>query len=466
MSTFGFLKPDIVMPSTGKTHTQNLSRPIVQSPSGFLTDNQVLARAIPPLVLLVACLAVYWPIFHHGFLRAWDDQWVVQNPYTELGFVRVNMWDVLTQFYHGQYSPVNEYYYMLIYLAKGYNPAVFHAASLLLHFSNTLLVYYFVQRVLIQSRSFSGSSVQRISFLTALLFSVHPFLVEAVAWLSASKILVYSFFYLLALHAYLSYIQTKQWRLYFLTILLFVFSFGGKEQAVTMPCALLLLDYVSSRNLGGKRVWLEKAPFFGLSLLFGYVTFLSQKVNGEGMLSHQAGYPFYQNIVFGFYSLTEYITKCLFPIRLSFLYPFPNTPGEPMPIRFWIYPVITLFCVFSLWNFWKQRWVFFGIAFFLIHIGITLNFIPTARYSIIADRYVYLASVGIFFLLAYFFDKAITLGGRYQKPLLGLYALYIGILGIYGGYRVTAWRDADRLKAEIREVLLQRGDYQQHIDAY
>ena len=45
--------------------------------------------------------------------------------------------------------------------------------------------------------------MQRIAFLTALLVGIHPFLVEAVAWIAASKILLYACFYLIALHCYL-----------------------------------------------------------------------------------------------------------------------------------------------------------------------------------------------------------------------------------------------------------------------
>jgi hypothetical protein len=421
-------------------------------------------RALPASLLLLSSLLVYWPVYFHEFLLAWDDQWVVQNAYTEDGLNFTNLWKIISEFYHGQYAPTNELYYALLYWASGYNAVVFHLGSLFLHMCCIILVYSFLLKLLSMSGSFSTRSYQRIAFFTALLFGIHPFLVESVAWLSASKTIIYSLFYLLALHSWLAYLRRRKWASYVATVVLFFISFGGKEQAVVLPCCLLLLDYVTGRSLKEKAVWLEVIPFFVLAAFFGYVTLLSQAVNGDGVLSHRVGYPVYQNIVFGFYTMTEYFIKCILPIRLSYVYPFPNLPNDPLPVRFWIYPFAVIFAGVGLWSVWKQKWIFFGVAFFLIHIAVALNFIPTARFAIVADRYVYLASIGILFLVMYLVDKAVVMGIKYGRVLSAIGFCYIFGLGIYSHERVKVWHDPDTLKREIRETIRQRNDYGQHSD--
>lgn len=99
--------------------------------------------------LLLAGIAVYYPALRHQFLTLWDDQWVVMNSYTEGGVHWRNLWAILTEFYHGQYAPFNEYFYLTLYnLSGGYHPVVFHAASICLHLANVLWVYVLLQKIL------------------------------------------------------------------------------------------------------------------------------------------------------------------------------------------------------------------------------------------------------------------------------------------------------------------------------
>ncbi|WP_256007184.1 hypothetical protein [Pedobacter deserti] len=413
------------------------------------------------LALAVAAVLVYIPVFSHQFQLAWDDQWVVINLYTAGGFTMENLEAIFTDFYEGQYAPLNQLSYTALYALFGYDPFWFHTFGVLLHVANAVLTYFFMLRLLGKAESFERASVQRIAMITALLMAVHPFLVESVAWISASKILIYSFFYLAALHAYLSYLENRKVAFYLLTLFLFVCSFGGKEQAVTLPVCLLLVDYTLKRDLKSRSVWLEKIPFFVLSLIFGYITLLSQGADKVGLLSDAPKYPFYQNIIFASYSITEYLVKCLFPVNLSYLYMFPNAMGENVPLRFWLYPAMLLIIVVSFLDFWKKRWVFFGIVFFIIHLGVALHIIPISRFAIVADRYVYMASIGVFFLIAYFLDKALQYK-KYNRLALSGFVVYLIVLGAYGHQHSKIWHDSTMLKKELKDLLKQRNDFQKH----
>ena len=411
------------------------------------------------LFLFSAAVMVYWPILDGRFLMLWDDQWVAMNSYTEAGFTATNIWRVLTEFYEGQYAPMNELTYITLYALVGYDPFWFHLTSLVIHIINVGLVYFFIKRLLRLAGGFSLSARQRIAFITALLLAVHPFTVESVAWISASKTIIYVLFYLVALLFYLKYTQGKKIMFYLLTILFFIISFGGKEQAVVLPLCLLLVDNALKRDLRSYKIWLEKIPFFLLALFFGIVTLLSH--GPIDLTAENTGYPFYQRIVFACYTLIEYLSKCLLPVKLSYIYPFPNQIGEPLPVRFWFYPAALILLIASLWSFWRRKWIFFGVTFFVIHIAVTLHIISLSRFAIVADRYVYLSAVGVFFIIACFINKGCTHEFKYRKAVVPAFVIYLASIGVYAHTRTYVWHDVYSLKKELREQLQEREDYRE-----
>ncbi|MES2807079.1 MAG: hypothetical protein V4619_00540 [Bacteroidota bacterium] len=411
------------------------------------------------ITLVVLCLFAYFPTFNNQFQNFWDDQWVVINTYTTDGFALANVKRILSEYYHGQYAPVNQLFYTLLFKLFGYNPFWFHAACLGIHVLNASLIFSFIKRLLLLSNEFAESSIWRLAFFTSLLFAIHPFLVEAVAWVSASKILLYALFYLIALHYYLRYTISLKLRYYLLALFFYIVSFGAKEQAVTFPVFVILIDYVSKRNLKDPQVWLEKLPIIVLTISFGIFTMLSQAATGSGALSTEASYPFGQRVIFASYALFEYLFKCIIPYKLSYLYPFPNVVGQAVPPRFWPYPVALVVIIICLWSFLKQKWVAFGLLFFLIHIAVALHIIPISRFAIVADRYVYLASAGVFFVMALLLDKAVALLPKYKILFTTLIVIYVCALALYTNSYVKHWHDTDTLKKEVTELLKQRPDY-------
>jgi hypothetical protein len=212
-------------------------------------------------LLTVIPLAVYFPVLGHDFQYYWDDQWQIINQYTEGGLSFQNIWTIFTTPYGGQYSPVTGLMHLLLYTVFGYNPFWFHAASLLLHIANTLLIFVCIERLLETGKQFEIEYKPGVAFVAALIFACHPLNVETVAWLSASKILVYTFFYLLATLAFLSYLNRGKVFFYFLTLFLFACSFGGKEQAVCFPLWLMLLYWLNGHSFKSRKVWLALMPF-------------------------------------------------------------------------------------------------------------------------------------------------------------------------------------------------------------
>lgn len=418
-----------------------------------------------PLICL-SCLLVYTPVVFLDFQRAWDDGWMVMNHYTVMGFTWDNLRAVFTDFYAAQYGPINEVIYMAIYATFGYNPVVYHLYPLLLHLVNACLVLLFVQQLI--EEYIDKVTARRIAFATALLFAIHPLQVESIAWISASKIPLYTFFALLFLLTYIRYARTGKIGFYLGSFLLFVCSFGSKEQSVILPLLLPLIDWVLNRtpfacgenpvkNKVTKQSWvylfLEKAPFVLFSLFAGLYTYTNQSAS---IIERWAGYPIGQRMVFAGYSLVEYLGHLVFPIKLLYLYPFPMAPGKEMPAGLFIYPVITVAAAIVLMKILKrQNWpVIFGILFFLINMALMLHLIAMSRFSIMADRYVYLPSVGIFFIAAWYavpwLQKVVANGKNWIFVLVACYLLY---LGGYAHFRTYVWKDDKTLKKEFKELI-------------
>ncbi len=416
-------------------------------------------------LLAVACLLVYLPTLWNDFQASWDDNWMVMNHYTEDGFAWYNLKGVFTELHVAQYSPVNEIIYMAIYAVFGYHPAAYHLYPMLLHIINSCLVLALIQR-LVGGRT-DVVTARRVAFVTALLFAIHPIQVESIAWISASKIPLYTFFVLLAMLAYIRYARTGKTGFYIAAFLLFVCSFGSKEQSVVLPVTLLLLDWVLGRTSvpcgeepgkpAGKQPWgyllLEKLPFILFALFAGLFTYANQS---EYVIEKWAGYPFGQRMVFACYSLVEYFGKLVFPANLLYMYPFPMAPGLPLPARYFIYPVIIAAFTYFLIRIAKpNNWpVFFGLLFFLVNMALMLHVVAMSRFTIIADRYVYLASVGIFFIAAWYgvpWLQKMAAGGK--KWILVVAACYLLYLGGYAHYRTYAWKDSGTLKREFMELV-------------
>lgn len=414
-------------------------------------------------ILIVLTALLYGRSLNNEFLFKWDDQWVVINTYTEQGFTWHNLWRVLTDFYHGQYAPLNELLYMTVFSISGYNPMLFHAATIAIHVGNVLLVYFFISGLLWRmcSKRFirpaangdARADMRTWAFMTALLFAVHPVCVESVSWLSASKILVYSFYYLIGLCLYLRYTEKRSKSLYLMVLLLFIMSFGGKEQAVVFFLSCLLVDYATGRHEGWRFLLLEKLPFILLSLFFGFITIMSQWGHGS---SSMPNYDMTDRFILACYSLYEYMMKALIPINLSYIYPFPFQPGEIISIKVYLYIIFVLVLGYGLYIYRHNRLFVFAILFFVVNLIVALHIIPISRFAVTADRYAYLALIAPCMILA----------GIYVRYMHGKSALAVNALfGIYIIFLVATtftyegqWKNSTTLKQHMREILNSRDD--------
>lgn len=419
-----------------------------------MIKGMVRKKKVVVVVVMSAIIAMaYVPILENDFLENWDDQWMVlDNPYL-VQADGINMKAVFTEPYGGQYSPINTLAYSLIIHISGMKASSFHLFSLVIHILNFILVGFVIEKLLsLIKKPEVGNNIRFfIAWGTAFLFGIHPMQVESVAWISASKIPLYSFFYLLGLWSYLWYKQKDKPIYLILTSFCFICSFLSKEQAVVFVLSLVAVDLVVHSKWKDKKIWLEKTPFLILALLFGGYTLWIQQ---GGLLSNT--YPLYQRFIFANYSFWEYIIKLIVPLNLSHFYFFPIDIGEVLPLRFWFYPFVTIIFAWILYEYRQKlnKLYLFGGLFFLINIGLVLHIIPNSRGAIIADRYIYLSSIGFFLILLFALSKWLQNHRRsVQNVTIVAAGVYLLVLAGYTHHRAQAWKNMETINEDVRHVV-------------
>lgn len=411
-------------------------------------------------LLVLITISLYWRSFSNEFLMLWDDQWMVFNSYTAGGLTPENLKRILTDIYYGQYSPLNQLVYTLLYCIAGYDPVVYHGFNILMHVLNVVIAYLFVNSLLTAMRGDLHPAAPEgdvlymtanASFIAALLFAVHPVNVEAVAWVSASKIVVCSFFYLMGLYLYVRYIGSRSRLTYIAVLLLFALAFGAKEQAVAFVLCCMVIDYAVRRKESLMDLLLEKLPMILLALFFGFLTMLTHWHSGSGTMPEYTGIA--NRMVLSSFSTFDYISKTLVPNNLSYLYPFPYQPGERIPMRLWLFPILAIAVIVYFYRKRRNRLMMFAVLFFLANLVLMLHIIPMSRFTMVCDRYFYVALLGPATFAGWW-----AAYGLVRRPAITLVILipYFLYLSAYTFAYQEDWRSSSDLKREMRKTLRER----------
>jgi protein O-mannosyl-transferase len=214
---------------------------------------------------------------------------------------------------------------------------------------------------------------------------------------------------------------------------------------VVLPVVLVLVDYYQGMK-AGRKIILEKIPFFLLAFCFGGLAFYIQ--NRGGVTVAMENFSIWQRTMFASYGLIMYVIKLFVPFKLAAFHPYPLINKEDvLPVIFYFYPFIAFgFLGLTLYFFRKTKAVIFGLLFFLVTVTLVLQFISVG-FAIMADRYSYLCYVGLLFVVAYLLDtlrkKSDAIDWKYPITIL----LTVGALVFsYQTYsRTQVWKNSETL---------------------
>jgi len=364
------------------------------------------------LALVLATFIAYEPMRHNGFVNYDDDVYVTENRNVNRGITAESVFWAFTNPHRSMWHPLTSLSHMLDCQLFGLVPFWHHLTSLLFHIAGTLLLFWILKRM---------TGAVWLSAFVAAVFALHPLNVESVAWVAERKSVLSSFFWMLTIAAYLRYAERPGIDRYLLVVLVFCLALMAKPMVVTLPFALLLLDYwplgrfqwgrqsreessmqsesakVSYRNSPSWRLVVEKIPLFILSAVLSVITFIAQKSGGAVMWTDSL--PLNFRIPNALVSYLTYIGKMFWPSRLAVFYPHPRGT-----VSIWLAVVVALLLLaLSIWvirSARSRRYLLVGWLWYLGTLVPVVGLVQAGGQAR-ADRYMYLPMIGLLIIITW-----------------------------------------------------------------
>lgn len=389
----------------------------------------LIRNALTCLFLIAIILAVYLQVKDFEFITLDDNNYVFQNPYVQQGLTQKSIITAFTTTTGSFWIPVTVLSLMTDYEIYGLNAGGYHLTNVLFHILNTLLLFFTLKQL---TGSFFRSS------FAASFFAVHPMFVESVAWISERKDVLSMFFLLLTIIFYNRYARQKNTAGYFYIFIFFALGLMAKPMLVTLPFALLLLDYWPLNRLSLSRknflkkltpLLIEKIPLFFFSILFSIITFTTQ--NRGGAVVRLENYPIIVRINNAVISYILYLKKFFIPTDLAVFYPHPlntiplwQTAISASLLMLVSYAAIRLS---KKYPFFLMGWLWFAGILFPV-IGISQSGLQA-----MADRFIYIPSIGLIIIMTWGATTFINSLNIKRKIIVPLVFLILFI------FSATAW---------------------------
>lgn len=377
--------------------------------------------------LFLLLVLIYGRSLFHDFVF-WDDpDLILDNPFIR-GVTPENVVYAFTHYDPDLYVPLTFLSFQLNYLIGGLEPFIYHLTNLLLHVGSSLLVGWIALRL---------SGRKSVALLTALLFAVHPVNVEAVAWVSARKDVLSGFFFLASLGSFLQWRSGGDRRWYAAALGAFLCGLLSKVSILGLPVILLLADWYETKTLRWRSL-LASAPFFLLSVLFGYVA-LFGKLGGT--------FPLWAKLLVGMQAAMFSLWHLVWPFDYALIYPFAGTAS----LARWdlLLPLLLIIFVSAATVLLRKRFPTPFLAWWWYLILLAPSFLTAEKGSdlvaqlyLTSDRYVYVAAIGVFLLAA----KAVEiLRRRSERPAVAAAGIVLIGFAVIAFFQSLVWENTETL---------------------
>jgi len=388
-------------------------------------------------IIIAIIFITYSPVLKNGFTN-WDDNILITENLKIREISLRNIYDIFCSYYTGTYIPLTVLSYAIEYNFVKLKSTLYHATNLVLHIFNSLLVFWLIY---ILSKNILTS------FIVAILFGIHPLKVESVAWLTARKDVLYTFFFFISVIMYIFWIKTKLKKYYWLSFISFVLSVFSKPSAVALVIILFLFDYYFKIKFD-KQIIIEKIPFFIVSIIFCTINIIAQYSFTK--FTPEKIFPISINIFNTSYTIIFYLHKTIFPSKLSCLYPNP----EKNNLIYLLSPILVLILILIvIISNKKTNKIMFAFLFYIITLIPVIGFIPLASFTIIADRYTYIPTTGLFYIIGicftYLFYKKIIYSSLIKPILICCFIIIITVFSVITSIRCRVWYDSITLWTDV-----------------
>lgn len=326
------------------------------------------------------------------------------------------------------YRPLRTLVYSLVHAAWGLEPLPYHAINVALHGGNVLLVF-FIFSSLARSNG-AGAAV-------AALFAVHPLSTEAVSNVTGLTDVLFAFLYLLALKLHLRRAIGDRHRMTWAAVVvsLCVLSLLAKEMALSLPLMILLIDW-ASRSASRRPSYIAYITSLVLACV-AFVGLRSWLLGTVGQGGEYAGGTFLRTMLMQAKVVGKYLQLIFFPVGQSARHTtsIPVSISEPGVVGSLV--VLGALLGLAVWGWRRDRWVTFGVGWFLIALLPVMNFLPI-RGDLMGERFCYLPMVGMIFLSVHAASR--LLAERHAAVGTSLLLVTLGALAVLTIQRNRTWR--------------------------
>ncbi|MBI4962228.1 MAG: tetratricopeptide repeat protein [Desulfomonile tiedjei] len=390
------------------------------------------------------------------------------------------------------------------------------------------VVYHVINSVLVFAFLLMTGTGRRAAFIGALVFAAHPIQVGTVAWIAERKNVLSTLFYLSSMILFLKYLSrgsskylaagqlndvgarhasptgdpadprdvaptrdasriqsldpgtSAGWHYLFFVAILFVLGLLSKPSTVTLPAALLCLVFVCYREmLKDRGVVYVLTALFLLALAWGGYVLSTERTYSSILPPLQ-----YRPLVTAG-AIWFYLGKFLAPLQLAPLYPRWDVVENPGWFALGLVALMALGSVLVYFRKGLDKWIVWGMLFFLINLAMVSGLIPFGYMSnsFVADHFLYLPMVGLALIVA----RCIHLFGRDfgfetlpgKIAIVGLY-LWVAVLGLLSVKQTMLWRDPASVWEATLEInktsvaaynnygllCIERGDFKKAINMF
>ncbi|MHB1024873.1 MAG: tetratricopeptide repeat protein [Desulfobacteria bacterium] len=413
-------------------------------------------RLLIAVTIALLAVTVFWQVLGHPFVNLDDGDYVTTNPVVLGGLSKSGFAWAFSTMHSTNWHPLTWLSHMVDVELFGLNPRGHHLTSLLLHALNSSLLFLLLSRM-------TGANWP--SAFAAAAFAVHPLRVESVAWIAERKDVLGGLFWILTMGAYVRYTERATLGRYLCVVLLFALGLMAKPMLVTLPFALLLLDYWPLSRLprrgilfgsplegnvqaGGPGVLVEKIPLFLLTVVSCVFTYTASRYGGA--LVDHGKIPFLVKATNALVSYASYIGKTMWPSSLAIFYPYPNA----VPPTWTIVGAAALAAgaiMVSIWYGKRFPYLPVGLFWFAGTLIPVIGLVQVGSQGM-ADRYTYIPSIGLFIAFAWGI-RDLSAGWRQRKVVLAcLFGVVIVAMSAVTLRQLTYWSSSTTLFTHAIEV--------------
>jgi Flp pilus assembly protein TadD len=416
-----------------------------------LADRDGRLTVVVGLSLLVGTLAVFGPVCANDFVNYDDPQYVTGNEHVLGGLRNDSIRWAFTSTELLNWHPLTWLSLQLDAQFYRLRPWGYHLTSLLLHSASTVLLFLIL-------RWLTGAVWP--SALAAALFGIHPLHVESVAWVAERKDVLSTFLGLLALAAYLRYVQQPGLVRYLPVLLALALSLMAKPMLVTLPAILLLLDYwpLGRLRMGEPTARVgctasamipapaspalvlgEKLPLLALAVVSSGLTVFAQ--NKGGAIETLEQLPLGLRVGNAVVSYVRYLGMTLWPAELAPFYPRAAMPWWQVAGAASLLAGLTVLALVS-----PRRRPYLVVGW-LWYLGTLVPMIGLVQVGdqALADRYTYVPLIGLFLLAAWGLADLAAHRPGLQPLLASAAAVVLLACAVQSWRQITFWHDSRAL---------------------